>query len=151
MAQLALRTADEVLSIQKSLKRFRNGQEAPVIIALREPESLRAERFNLDALQQDVRQSQESVLNGLTASELRIRRQFQSVPGFSAHILTMEGLNKLLQNELVTRIGLDRQGQGGLEDSVPLIGANTWHDSNVLGDGIVVAVLDSGIDTDHPD
>ena len=35
--------------------------------------------------------------------------------------------------------------------TVPLIGADERHAHGVTGDNVVVAILDSGIDTDHPD
>ena len=40
---------------------------------------------------------------------------------------------------------------GRLADTVPLIDADKWHADGVTGDGVLVAVIDSGIDTDHAD
>lgn len=44
----------------------------------------------------------------------------------------------------------DERGEGALLQSTGYIGADRVHDLGLLGDGITVAVLDTGIDTDHP-
>lgn len=51
----------------------------------------------------------------------------------------------------VVRIDVDDGGHGGDAESLPLIGGNTVHDLGFRGDGVVVAVLDSGVDSTHPD
>ena len=49
------------------------------------------------------------------------------------------------------RVWLDEQVQVALSDSVELIGAPTAWDTGLDGTGVTVAVLDTGIDADHPD
>ncbi|MGW5263497.1 S8 family peptidase [Microbispora sp. NPDC004025] len=51
----------------------------------------------------------------------------------------------------VTKLWLDGRATGGLDQSVPHIGAPTAWASGYDGSGVKVAVLDSGYDTDHPD
>jgi subtilisin family serine protease len=51
----------------------------------------------------------------------------------------------------VERIYLDQRVSVALDESVPLIGAPTAWEAGYDGTGTTVAVLDTGIDTDHPD
>ncbi|WP_020580419.1 S8 family serine peptidase [Actinopolymorpha alba] len=51
----------------------------------------------------------------------------------------------------IERIWLDRKVRANLDRSVPQIGAPTAWDAGFNGTGVTVAVLDTGIDTTHPD
>lgn len=51
----------------------------------------------------------------------------------------------------IREIWLDGKRRLLLEDSVPRIGAPAVWESGYDGDGVTVAVLDSGVDLDHPD
>ncbi|MGW4796547.1 S8 family serine peptidase [Nonomuraea sp. NPDC004297] len=51
----------------------------------------------------------------------------------------------------VGKIWLDRTTRASLDQSVPLIGAPTGWEKGFDGKGVKVAVLDTGIDVDHPD
>jgi subtilisin family serine protease len=51
----------------------------------------------------------------------------------------------------IEKIWLDGRVEANLEQSIPQIGASTVWDSGFTGKGIKVAVLDSGIDPNHPD
>jgi subtilisin family serine protease len=78
---------------------------------------------------------------------------------------TAEGLSqRSAANAAVSQIWLDRQHQFDLStitaltevsDDTPawmsLIGADQAHDAGLLGEGVTVAVVDTGIDTRHPD
>ena len=50
-----------------------------------------------------------------------------------------------------TAPSLSDAGSGGLLDSVPLINADKVHQLGITGKNIEIAILDSGIDSDHPD
>lgn len=51
----------------------------------------------------------------------------------------------------IDKIWLDRPIEPALDESVPRIGAPTAWQQGLDGSGVTVAVLDTGIDTDHPD
>jgi subtilisin family serine protease len=54
-------------------------------------------------------------------------------------------------DEGVNRVMLDRPVHASLDESVPQIGAPEVWDAGYTGAGVTVAVLDTGIDTSHPD
>jgi subtilisin family serine protease len=70
-------------------------------------------------------------------------------PAFSAEIDAGD-LDALRNDPRVRAVAIDTGGSGGLAQSLPLIGANVVHAQGIDGRGTTVAVLDSGIDSDHP-
>ena len=68
---------------------------------------------------------------------------------FAAEI-DAEDLDELRTDPRVRAVAIDTGGSGGLAESLPLIGAKLVHAQGIDGNGTTVAVLDSGIDTDHP-
>ncbi|MEX2158208.1 MAG: S8 family serine peptidase [Dehalococcoidia bacterium] len=83
-------------------------------------------------------------------SDLIVTRQYASIPALAGTI-TREGLAALAANPDVASIEIDGVGSAGTNQSGPLIHAPEVHSAGVTGNGVTVAVLDSGIDTDHPD
>ncbi len=70
-------------------------------------------------------------------------------PAFAAEI-DRDDLEALRADPSVRALAIDTGGSGGLAQSLPWIGADLVHPQGIDGRGTTVAVLDSGIDTDHP-
>jgi subtilisin family serine protease len=123
--------------------------EVAVIISLKETRSPSAPP-NVPALVQDAAVKQQRVLSTLTASDFTLTRQYQAVPALAGR-MTARGVEKLAAHPDVISIGIDGEVYASLSESVPLINADDVHLLGVSGEGVEVAVLDTGIDTDHPD
>ncbi|HUD71336.1 MAG TPA: S8 family serine peptidase, partial [Dongiaceae bacterium] len=97
-----------------------------------------------------VARAQDEALGALGRGEFTVRRRFARVPAFAGD-LTAAGLERLRRAPGVRRIDLDLPGRATLAQSVPLINADDVQALGFTGDGVTVAIIDSGVDTDHPD
>lgn len=124
---------------------------AQVVIALAEPAVFSAAPTALPQVRAAVAAVQDSVLGAMKAADYQPRLRYQAVPALAGTVLTEAGLNQLAAHPSVIRIDLDAGGTGHLNVSVPLIGADQWHAQGNTAENVVVAVLDTGIDTDNAD
>lgn len=124
--------------------------EANVVVALVEPPSAGAPQIVLPTLRSEIGSLQRGVLSQLAPSDFGTKQAYRAIPALAGTV-TNAGLAKLLANPNVVRIDLDVGGTGSLANSVPLIDADEWHAHGSTGDNVVVAVLDTGLDTDHDD
>ncbi len=124
---------------------------AAIMVALEEPAMISKSPASRERFRQEISQLQEEVLSGLDPGDFELRLRFQSVPALAGRVFTAAGLARLTANPRVVRIDLDVGGTGALASSLLVIGADLRHANNNLGEGVVVAVLDSGVDTDHAD
>ena len=129
-----------------------SGGSVRVIVALETPASLKGPaRSRFNEIRRDVENTQNAVLGALGPSEHSMRRRYRMVPAFAAAIHSQAALDKLAGHPFVVRIGLDERMSAHLAESVPLIRADSMHTHGYTGEGVVAAILDTGIDTDHPD
>jgi uncharacterized repeat protein (TIGR02543 family) len=123
--------------------------EVSVAVALYLPE-VRFCSYEIEKYNSAIANLQQSVLDGLDPAGYTLTHRFKSVPGLALRISSADVLYQLASNPRVRRIDLDVGGKGGLDDSRPLINADQAHNLGLTGLGKIVAVLDSGIDSDHP-
>jgi subtilisin family serine protease len=120
---------------------------AKVVVALREPDvSARA----LDRRVAEVRTLEDAVLSNLTPFEFHLTNRWNAISALAGDA-SAAGIERLAADPDVLKIDLDVGGTAGTAESVPLIRADDVHDLGVTGRGVLVAVLDTGIDTDHGD
>lgn len=158
------RTASGAPSVQPEVLRgLRDDGRADVLILLRDGA---ADDAPGSILAEAAADAQTSVLATLAGSGFVLRTRYDVLP-LLAGTITAEGLARLDGHPLVEAVeadgwmwpvgtfpGTDRRGGGALHmaEAVPVVGADFVHRQYGLrGEGVTVAVLDTGIDNEHPD
>lgn len=136
-------------SVQDGLRAALEEAPATVFISLDVPALESGQPVSPSRRETQISQAQERVLAALRPTDFKVLHQYRYAGGL-AGILTAEGLPRLLQVPQVTAVQLDFVGTTSLSGSVPQISATQWAQAGVDGDGVIVAVLDSGV-IDHPD
>ncbi|RDZ27990.1 S8 family peptidase [Lysobacter silvisoli] len=105
-------------------------------------------------LQPSARPQTDAVLAALPrASRAQVTRRFQRVPGFALRA-DAATLAALARDPRVARVDLDAGGSGGAIAPDGALALNNLHEiagAGYAGNGMKVAVIDTGIDTDHAD
>lgn len=115
------------------------------------PDSARAEKevivsFREGAATLQALRSDPNARPGLT-----VRRAFRGIPAVAV-TATPEALERLRIDPEVTHVQEDARGEGQLKEAVPAIGGDRVKTIlGLTGKGVRVAVLDTGIVTQHPD
>ena len=128
------------------LEAIANGEKPNLVISLNAdlPKGLE-KRKNAVAAAQD------KVLELVTGSEFEVTHSFNTVAALAGKGNSQAAVRRLAADKRVRKIDLDVGGEGSLLTSVPLINADDRHVDGNRGEGVTVAVLDSGFDSDHPD
>ena len=122
-----------------------------VIVHLKSPlRNLQETSLSIDELAVSTRQLQDTVLGRLTVDDFIPTNKFLLTSGFAGEV-SRQGLDKLISMPEVAVVYENLPTKVSLGESVPLINADDVHNLGITGDGITVAVLDTGIDPDHPD
>ena len=120
-----------------------------VVVALRPPSAAPTDHATVVA---EIQAIQNRVLAPLSPQDFTLTHRWDTISGFAGE-LSRSGLDILLTDPEVVQIDLDDGGGGG---SLPDVGADLIQADGVqalgfTGQGVTVAVMDSGIDTNHPD
>lgn len=147
MSQTASRVAPEVSEA------LGNQEFVEVLVVFDAPDVERKERRmrrELPARVAAIARIRSAVARGLGPEHMEMRRTFRHAPGFSARI-DAEGLALLLADPNVRYIGRTAGGGGKLNEARAAANIDGLLAAGLSGSGITVAVLDTGIDTDHPE
>jgi subtilisin family serine protease len=115
--------------------------------------SLRAPDVETDIREQllQIAQVQGRILNQVSAEDLTLVYQYQTMPALVG-IVTSEGLDILRKQPEVQVVALDTSDPAALVESATLVRAHdVWRNFGLTGAGVNVALLDTGIDNEHPD
>ena len=119
--------------------------EVQITVVLREPEARgsRAQRRGR------VRAKQNSTLARLTRSKFTLKNRYRWLSGFSGWA-DAETIAMLNADPNVLRVDIDRVAYMAASEGTALVGADTVQALGVTGSGVAIAMLDTGIDSDHP-
>ncbi|GAB3388662.1 S8 family serine peptidase [Lysobacter fragariae] len=101
----------------------------------------------------DVASRVDASIARLPAASYTLKRRFALVPGFALEV-NAKALERLRDDPAVSRIDIDAPGRGSAiapDESSDLNHVSALQGLGYAGTGMKVAVIDSGVDTDHPD
>ena len=125
------------------------GGEKITVIAVLTPVQLQP-REQQAVQQSDVAAIQDRVLGRIDERDFSAVRLYRNFPVMAGRV-DAAGLARLAADPDVVSIGPNLRGGEAADVSVPFINADVVQDMGYTGEGITVAVLDTGIKADHPD
>lgn len=126
-------------------------EKVRVFVAMREPESRQAMAMrSSDGKKLTIKEARSDVLSSVQSGDFELMRQFDNISGF-AGMANPRAIEAMSRHPLVWRVDTDVGGSGSLIKSLPLSNFSVRRNQGFGGQGITVAVADSGYDSDHPD
>jgi subtilisin family serine protease len=132
----------------------RGAEKVKVIINLKQPQMLREKKVNWrskeskNRLHTEVKNVQEKVLKKFGKKEFSMRYRFENQAAFSCEI-SIDALDKILLDPNVVSIEPVEYLHKHLAQGIPLINGSLYR-SNYNGQGVSVAICDTGVDYNHP-
>ncbi|MCB1616517.1 MAG: S8 family serine peptidase, partial [Pseudomonadales bacterium] len=144
---------DTQVEIEETLKnKIKNQKKVPIIIEFTSPDSpfdptsttqlLRSRKQTISSLRTQL-------LNTLNLEKEVNIKTYDYFPFIALNVDETE-LEALRKNSLVVGIYEDGVNAPQLDDTIPLIGADIVQDLGFDGSGEYIAIIDSGVDTQHP-
>src|SRR3569832_26951 len=99
---------------------------------------------------QRVRGDTDAVLSTLPSGSFRLRHRFATV-GAIAMDVSAKAIPALEANDAVLRVDIDVGGGANMLEAAQASGIDTVRSNGYTGKGVKVAIIDSGVQTDHPD
>lgn len=121
-----------------------------VVLKVRSESGALLRRFDSDSTRRDLRRRADGILSELPEGRFDLSHRYRSV-GALAGEADVEGVLTLQAQPAVARVGLDHVNHWTLAEAVPVAGVQSVRRRGKHGKGVWVAVLDSGVDTDHRD
>jgi cysteine-rich repeat protein len=136
----------------KVVRALETREKVRVLIAFSVPPATasRAPSSTASASRARIALAADRILGRFAPGEFDLARRYGSIQAVAGSI-SAKGLLKLLDDPGVMRVDLDEGGSGGLAEALPLVSLDSLHGLGLRGDRVTVAVIDSGVDTDHPD
>jgi len=146
--------SEKLVDAEYAIRGFKEGQQkVKVIVNLEEPTRMLTNmnwrsKKSLKQLHEEVSARQAEVLSSLPAAEFTLRRRFENQAAFSAEV-TPKALDRLLSHPRVNSIEPVYPLELHLAQGIPLINGTVYR-STYNGQGVAIAICDSGVDYTHP-
>lgn len=102
------------------------------------------------SVQKNIAATRSIILSAVPDGSFELKRQFKNLAGF-AGMANAEAVAALSGQPAVWRVDLDEGGSGSSWEAQALSKINQVKQLGYRGEGMLVAVVDSGYDSDHPD
>lgn len=109
----------------------------------------RSQTVLMEQQRTDIQQNSEAVQSEMEQFEVRNIKEYRNVPQMALTV-DREALDHLIELDNVKRVQEDKLLEPYLDISTEIIGAVDAWENEYTGDGQTIAILDTGIDSDHP-
>ena len=113
------------------------------------PRGLPQPAARVDEVRHTVKRELDKLANRIPSSELKVSHTYRLWPYIAARV-NRAGLEKLLADANVAYVDVDEVWFAQTAQGIPLIHGDVMHQLGFTGAGTAVAVIDTGVDYNHP-